>query len=763
VVKIIHHRGTENTEAAQRRVASEFSALIDSREDFADNWDAGTTEELSEEPETTTSNTRRSLIWLQTLAFLLGLGLLIYVINRVGVQPLFDALLRIGFGFFVVLGLSGLRHVLRTISMRAAVPPEHRRISFRHAFAARLGGEAISFLTFTGPLLGEATKVALLRKRVPLTYGVPALVVDNLIYNLSVVFFVLSGAVVMLLRYPLPPGAYLVLMVIAAVAASGILVAAIAAKRRVMLLTWIIDHIGELRLSPKVILKKRHHIFHLESKVYDFYKHHPGAFFLMIACNLLAHVASVLEVFLTLRMLGFQPQVAQAYIIESLTKVINFVFAFVPGTIGVYEGGTEVILQKGLGFTPAAGLALALVRKAAIVVWTSIGLLVLTWRTLPNAWRRIMDRSPRLQRLMDSLVLSNIAHRPARTAVSILGTGVGVLLIVFTVGLAHGVLHERGRRESNIGAEIMIRSSGTIGLGGSQFKLPASHAAELATIPGVRAATPIGQTFDKSDTGFGQRLIDGIEYDQYANIARITIREGRKLESGDEAIIDPEWQRSRKANVGDTVKLFERPFKIVGVYEPPGGGRIKIPLKTMQDQEGSDNKASAILVACDDPAQQDEVAARILERFHDDQLIFTRDLPEIYASGVPALNVFIKVVVGVAAAISVLVILLAMYTTVTERTRQIGILKSLGMSKTAIAWVIEQEAIIVSVLGVVVGVLLTMLAKFAVMRTTSLTIDIEPRWVLIALAVGLLGGTIGALYPALRAARQDAVEALSYE
>jgi putative ABC transport system permease protein len=365
---------------------------------------------------------------------------------------------------------------------------------------------------------------------------------------------------------------------------------------------------------------------------------------------------------------------------------------------------------------------------------------------------------------MDSLVLSNIAHRPARTAVSILGTGVGVLLIVFTVGLAHGVLHERGRRESNIGAEIMIRASGSIGLaGGSQFKLPAAHATEVATIPGVRAATPMGQTFDKSDSGFGQRLIDGIQYDEYANLARITIREGRKLESGDEAIVDPEWKERRHAKVGDTVDLFERPFKIVGVYEPPGGGRIKIPLKTMQEQEGSENRASAILVACVDPAEQDAVAARILERFPEDQLIFTRDLPEIYATGVPALNVFIKVVVGVAAAISVLVILLAMYTTVTERTRQIGILKSLGMSKTAIAWVIEQEAIIVSVLGVVVGVLLTMLAQLIVTRTTSLTIEIEPRWVLIALAVGLLGGSIGALYPALRAARQDAVEALSYE
>jgi len=735
-------------------------------EEFGEDWQAEEIEEeLSEEPESSaTSKSRRSFAWMQALAFLLGLALLVYVINRVGIQPLFDALVRIGFGFFIVLGLSGARHIFRTIAMRAAVPPEHRRITFRQAFAARLGGEAISFLTFTGPLLGEATKVALLRKRVPLTYGVPALVVDNLLYNLSVVFFVLSGACVMLLSYHLPTPVYTVLIIIAIVAAMGILAAVLAAKRRVMLLTWVIDRMAQLRLSPKVILKRRHHIYHLESKVYDFYKQHPGAFFGMIACDLVSHATSVLEVFVALRFLGFKPDVSQAYIIESLTKVINFVFAFVPGTIGVYEGGTEVILQKGLGFTPAAGLALALVRKAAIVCWTSVGLLVLTWRTLPNAWRKLLDRSPRLQRLMDSLVFSNIAHRPARTAVSILGTGVGVLLIVFTVGLAHGVLHERGKRESNIGAEIMIRASGSISLGGaSPFRLQASHAREIAQIPGVRAATPVGQILDSTDTGFGSRLIDGIDFDQYANLAGLTIREGRKPTTGDEAIVDPEWKERRRAQLGDTVQLFKRPFKIVGVYEPPGGGRIKIPLTTMQEQEGAEGRATAILVACSDPAKQDEVAARIQERYPETQLIFTRDLPELYASGVPALNVFIKVVVGVAAAISMLVILLAMYTTVTERTRQIGILKSLGMSKRSIAWVIEQEAIVVSVLGVAVGILLTLVARFAVMRVTSLTIEIEPRWLLIALAVGLLGGTIGAMYPALRAARQDAVEALSYE
>jgi putative ABC transport system permease protein len=190
---------------------------------------------------------------------------------------------------------------------------------------------------------------------------------------------------------------------------------------------------------------------------------------------------------------------------------------------------------------------------------------------------------------------------------------------------------------------------------------------------------------------------------------------------------------------------------------------MKIPLAAMQDQVGSENRCNTILVACDDPNQQEQIATRIKEKFPDDQILLTRELPELYMSSVPALNVFLKVVVAVAATISTLVILLAMYTTVTERTRQIGILKSLGMSKRSIAWVIEQEAILVSVMGVGIGVLLMLLLRFFVMRSTNLVVDVEVKWIVISLVVGLIGGSIGALYPALRAARQDAVDALSYE
>ncbi len=118
----------------------------------------------------TKGKARRSIVYGQAIAFLFGVALLVFVINKVGVQPIFDAMAQIGFGFFALLAIIALRHVLRTLAMSTAVPPEHRGFHFLQAFFARIGGEAITFLTFTGPLLGEATKAALLKKSVPLEF-----------------------------------------------------------------------------------------------------------------------------------------------------------------------------------------------------------------------------------------------------------------------------------------------------------------------------------------------------------------------------------------------------------------------------------------------------------------------------------------------------------------------------------------------------------------------------------------------------------------
>ncbi len=367
---------------------------------------------------------------------------------------------------------------------------------------------------------------------------------------------------------------------------------------------------------------------------------------------------------------------------------------------------------------------------------------------------------------MDNLVFSNMMHRPARTAVSILGIGIGVLLIIFTVGLANGSIRERAAREANVGAEIMFRPSGSMGLSGTDaLRLPISLADEVRQIEGVAAVVPIAQnTVGASDTNTGSRLVDGVNYDEYAQMAGLSLIAGRKFVDGkDEIMADTAWLPLRKLKIGDRVKIYERDFTIVGTYEPGAGARLKIPLSTMQAQLGAEGKSSMFLIKAKEGFTPESVAERLQDKFPDNQILLTKELEELYMQSVPALNVFLNVIIGVAGIVSALIILLTMYTTVTERTRQIGVLKSLGMSNTGIALVIVQEAILITLGGVIFGVLATIVLKYALIKWSTLNVQIEFYTILTIIAVGVISGAVGALYPALRAARLDAVEALNYE
>ena len=367
---------------------------------------------------------------------------------------------------------------------------------------------------------------------------------------------------------------------------------------------------------------------------------------------------------------------------------------------------------------------------------------------------------------MNSLVFSNMLHRPARTAVSIVGIGIGILLIVFTVGLANGSLRDRAQRDANVGAEIMFRSLGSTGFSGADaLKLPISMQAEMLRVEGVASVIPVGQTSVPATDGLtGTRLFEGVNWDEYAAMAGLRVINGRKFVEGkDEMMTDSSWLEHRDLKVGDKFNVYERDFEIVGTFEPSAGTRIKMPLLTMQTQLGGEGKASAFLVKIKDGYTTQLVGDNLHNKFPDNQIILTSELEGLYMQGVPALNVFLNVVVGVAAAISGLIILLTMYTTVTERTRQIGVLKSLGMSNTNIGWTIVQEAIFISVGGVIFGVLATFVLKIVLTKWTTLTVAIEPKIVLSIVVIGVVSGIIGALYPGLRAARLDPVEALNYD
>jgi len=226
-------------------------------------------------------------------------------------------------------------------------------------------------------------------------------------------------------------------------------------------------------------------------------------------------------------------------------------------------------------------------------------------------------------------------HRPARTMVSVVGIGIGILLVVFTLGLANGSLRERGKRESNVGAELWIRPAGSKGFSGSDaMNMPVTMADDLEKIDGVAAAVPLTSvTVPANDGGlFNSRLIDGVPFEKYAAIAGLQIVQGRPFVEGrDEMMADSAWLERRKAKIGDKFSIYDRDFEIVGVYEPSAGARIKIPLTTLEEQLGSRGKTSGFLIKVRQGADAREVGDRVAARYPDNQLILTSELEDLYA------------------------------------------------------------------------------------------------------------------------------------
>ncbi|HYE72834.1 MAG TPA: ABC transporter permease, partial [Blastocatellia bacterium] len=310
---------------------------------------------------------------------------------------------------------------------------------------------------------------------------------------------------------------------------------------------------------------------------------------------------------------------------------------------------------------------------------------------------------------MDNLVISNIRQRPMRTLVSMLGVALGVVLILVNTGLVRGMMNDRVNREKAMGAEIrFLRWGSSDILRASNLSLDVRYAERLKQIQGVQAVSPIGIYLQSGKSGIGLETVEGIEFESYSAISGIKLIEGRVFQADDEVIVDEFKAQKSNAAVGSEIQVFGKNLKVVGIYAPSSGARIKMSLVALQNYLSSPNKCSMIAVKCVDPNQQEEVQQRINTELPGNTVQLTRDVAT-FERAIPGLDGFIKTILILSTIVSMLVILLAMYTTITERTREIGILKSLGASKKFIISVIEKEAIAISAIGVAVGLIASLI------------------------------------------------------
>jgi putative ABC transport system permease protein len=367
---------------------------------------------------------------------------------------------------------------------------------------------------------------------------------------------------------------------------------------------------------------------------------------------------------------------------------------------------------------------------------------------------------------MNKLVVGNLIHRPLRSLLSLIAVAIEVVMILSVTAIMLGMLNDTKARTNGIGADLIVRPANTSFLVGvSGAPVSAKVADVLARLPHVAVAAPVAVQFV---TGKSLEDIYGINYESFNGLKPFIFLEGGPFQHPFDVIVDDVFARSDKGyKVGEKISIMNHQFRICGIVQHGKGGRKFVPLATLDQLTGSEGKASAFYLKLDDTANEALVAQEIkrtpgMEGY---QVQTIQDLLSLMTPNrLPGLEPALNSVIGIACIIGFLVIFQSMYLAVMERTREIGILKALGASKTYIVSAIMRETGMLALGGIVLGIILSYVARAVVTSNfPTIAFPITLHWVLWATVLSLVGALIGAVYPAYKAARKDPIDALAYE
>jgi putative ABC transport system permease protein len=349
-----------------------------------------------------------------------------------------------------------------------------------------------------------------------------------------------------------------------------------------------------------------------------------------------------------------------------------------------------------------------------------------------------------------------------RTLLSALLIGVPVTLILTLVGLSRGMLEDSARRARGVGADIVVRPPGTSLLSLSSAPMSEKLVDLIRQEPHVTVATgtmvhPVS----------GVTTVTGVDLESFnAMSGGFRYLEGGPFVGPDDILLGEYYANQEGVHAGDRINLLNREWRVAGIIEEGKLARIVLPLNVLQDLAANTGRVSQIYLKLDDERNIPTVIASLKAKLENYPIYSMEELTSLISvNNVPALRSFINVMIAIAMIIGFAVVCLSMYMAVLQRTREIGILKSLGASKGYVLRMILIEAALLGSAGTIIGILLSFVAQALInnLVPAALRQAIVPDWWPISLLIALVAATLGALYPGFLAARQDPIEALAYE
>ena len=366
---------------------------------------------------------------------------------------------------------------------------------------------------------------------------------------------------------------------------------------------------------------------------------------------------------------------------------------------------------------------------------------------------------------MNKMVVANLVHRPTRSLITTSAIALEVAMILLVVAVFYGYLTGSKESQMGVGADLMVMPPGSSALAGmSGAPISVKVGDVLRRVPHVTVAAPVIWAFSQKPL----EIVYGIDLPSYDSLPpKFQYLSGGPFEGPNDVIVDDFFSGMNHKKVGDTIEVLNHPFRISGIVPHGKGGRKFLPLTTMQDLVGAEGRASVFYVKLDDPSNTEQVA-KAIQDVPGMGNYAVRSMQEylsmMTADNLPGFQVAIEIVIGIAVIVGFLVIFQAMYTAVMERTREIGILKSMGASKLYIVNVVLRETLLLAIVGIIVGIILSMVTRRVIMFERPVQrLYWSNAWVLRATLIAIVGALAGALYPAFKAAQRDPIDALAYE
>jgi putative ABC transport system permease protein len=365
--------------------------------------------------------------------------------------------------------------------------------------------------------------------------------------------------------------------------------------------------------------------------------------------------------------------------------------------------------------------------------------------------------------MIATIVRSNVSHRPVRTLLSVLLIGIAVTLVLTLVGVSRGMSEDNAHRSQAIGADIMVRGPGTSLMSFSGAAIPDQLPSALAKFPHVAMTTGVinaaGSSIFEGVTGIDPKSFSAMS-------GGFVFDSGGMFQKDDDIIIDTYYAQQRNKRVGDKFNILNTEWNVSGIFEPGKLAHAIVRMDVLQRLTSNTGKISVVYVKVDDPANITAVIDRLQDTLKGYPLVRMSDLTSLYnPNNIAPLRIFIRVVIGISVIIAFAVTSLSMYMAILQRTREFGILKSLGGSKAFIMRLILAEAVILAFGGTILGILLSFVSQWVlrVFVPASMPQAITPDWWPYAGLIALSASMLGAVYPGLIAVRQDPIEALAYE